>query len=167
MSKPAETWAYPPKKELLKQAALWDFGSEHSLEEISGILGIEVGGSNFYNSVRWVDDELIPTGKKLENVRGIGYRVIKPDEHVRMSNIKVKKAKKFASIGLLISASARRDKMDTKARKITDEHTMSLSRTVSMLSTQSLPLADLEQQMTIRQLRTEKPKLFITEESES
>lgn len=47
--------------------------------------------------------------------------------------------------------------MDAKARKITDEHTMSLSRTVSMLSTESLPLADLEQQMTIRQLRTEKP----------
>jgi hypothetical protein len=162
-NKPDEPWLYPPKKELLKHALLWEYGSEHSLEEISEILGIEIGGSNYYNSIRWVDDELIPNGKKLENIRGEGYRVIKPDEHVRMSNTKVKKARKFATLGLMISQYARRDKMDAKAKAITDEHTMSLSRTVSMFSTESIPLVDLEQQMATRQLKSTKPKMFITE----
>jgi hypothetical protein len=154
---------YPPKKELLKQAQSWEYDSDHSLEEIAEILGTSVGSSSFYNSVRWVDDELIPLGKKLENVRGQGYRVIKPDEHVRMSNTKVNKAKKFVHIGMMISANANRKKMDERAKKLTDEHTLSLSRTYSMLETESRPLAEIEQQMVTRQLRTEKPKVLLGE----
>ena len=79
-----------------------------------------------------------------------------------MSNIKVKKAVRFVGGGLLISQHANRAKMDQSAKKRTDEHTISLSRTYSLLATETKPLFEIEQKMAVRQL-SEKPKIFITE----
>ena len=154
------TTLYPPWMELLKQAKLWEYGSFHTHEEISSILGIESKTTNYYHAIKSADEQLIIIGRKFENIVGKGYRLINPDEFVRSSNEKVKKGMRFTRSGIMILGHAPRDKMDMFVRKKTDEHTIHLSKTYSILASASKPLFEIEDRIASRQLKSENPKLL-------
>jgi hypothetical protein len=152
------TTLYPKWKELLKVAEHWEYGSFHTHEEIAEILGIELKTTKYYHAIKSVDEQLIIIGRKFENIIGKGYRLINPDEFVRSSNTKVKKAMRFTRCGIMISGHAPRDKMDPFVKKRTDEHTIHISRTYSILASESKPLFEIEQKIASRQLRSENPR---------
>lgn len=162
--KPQTTTLYPPWMELLKIAQLWEYGSFHTHEEISEILGIESQTSSYYHAIKTVDEEMIPKGRKFENILGKGYRLINPDEFVRSSNQKVKKSARFFRGGIMISQHAPRDKMDSFVRKKTDEHSNHLSRMYSIMASESKPLFEIEQRIAVRQLRNENLKVITSGE---
>lgn len=151
---------FPKWKELLKIADTWEYGSFHSHEELSSILGVKKG-TNYYQLIKRVDQDLLLRGKHFENVPKKGYILIKPDEFVRSSNGQIKKSTRYARSALIISQVAPRDKMDPHVKKKTDEHTLGMSRMVSMMASTVKPLYEIEEQIAKRMLKTETPKVRI------
>lgn len=152
---------FPAWKELLRIADTWEYGSFHSHEELSAILGVPVG-TNYYQLIKRVDHDLLLRGKHFENVPKRGYVLINPNEFVRSSNGQIKKSTRYARNALIISQVAPRDKMDAQTRKRTEEHTVGLSRVVSLLASETKPLFEIEQQIAKRVLRAEIPKVKLS-----
>jgi hypothetical protein len=151
---------FPAWKELLKLADTWEYGSFHPHEELCSILGVTTG-TNYYQLIKRVDEELLLRGKHFENVPKKGYYLIKPDEFVRSSNGQIKKSARHARSALIISQVAPRDKMDPHTRKKTEEHTVGMSRLVSLMASTVQPLYDIEGQIAKRTLNNENPKVSI------
>lgn len=154
----------PPWKELVKVAQLWEYGTVHTHDEISDIMGIEKQSTSYYQSVSRADQELVLIGKHMEVITKTGYRVINPDEYIRSSNDKVRQAMKHDRIGLVRILNAPRDKMDDPTKKRTEEHAVSMSRRHSLLSSSAKPLFEIEQQQAKRMLNTGKPKVLASGE---
>jgi len=152
---------FPAWKELLKIADSWGYGSFHSHEELASILNVEAGTPNYYQLIKRVDSELLLRGKHFENVPKKGYYLINPEEFVRSSNGQVKKSSRYARSALIISQVAPRDKMDSHTRKKTEEHTIGISRLVSLMASTVQPLYEIEGQIAKRTLNTENQKVLI------
>lgn len=61
------------------------YGKTLSHEEIAFILGEREGSTQYRSLVSSVQKKLIESGKMIENVRGVGYRIIYPDEYTGQS----------------------------------------------------------------------------------
>jgi hypothetical protein len=66
--------------DLYKVAKKWKYGSRHSHDEISNLLGIEKQTTSYYQVVNKARRELIKNGIVMTNLRNVGYRVLFPDE---------------------------------------------------------------------------------------
>jgi len=92
---PQELKLFPPSRELAKVAKEWAYGSTHQHSEIADILQTPQQENLYYQYVADANEILIPLGKLIKNVRGIGYLVIKPDDYRGASFDRVKKSKDF------------------------------------------------------------------------
>ena len=81
------TVTLPLWKNLEAVAQHWEYGSEHSHKEIEKILGIprvfdgNYTNKEYYDAVSNVNAALTNVGRRLENVPGVGYVVLKPDSY--------------------------------------------------------------------------------------
>lgn len=157
---PEEMILFPRWKELVKRAEQWEYGSFHSHDELSEILGVESKTSKYYQAIKRADAELLIVGKHFENIQDKGYYLINPDEFIKSSNAKVKKSARFFRHGIMISQHAPRNKMVPAVREATDKHTISISKTYSILVSETRPLFEIEQKIAARSLRSERPKLL-------
>lgn len=69
----------PEWKNLVEAVKGWNYGSVHTFDEIENILTLQYGTSKFNTHIARANKELTPMGKRLKNVRGIGYEVLNPN----------------------------------------------------------------------------------------
>jgi len=86
-----ELMKLPLWKNLFEVAMSWEYDSIHQFEEIEKILNLPYGTSRFRTAISQANDELTKSGKRLKNVRGIGYQVLKPGEYLDESVKHLKK----------------------------------------------------------------------------
>jgi len=76
----------PEWKELFDKAQHWEYDSTHTHEEIAGIINTEVGSQKYRRAVSTCNKKMLLEKQKLVlNIHKVGYRVGKPEEHVKQS----------------------------------------------------------------------------------
>jgi|GEM_PF-6932719 len=71
----------PVWKNLVEVGKIWGYGSLHPHDEISTILSLNYGTTEYYSNVGRANTELLLIGKLLKSVHGSGYEVVNPDDY--------------------------------------------------------------------------------------
>ena len=105
---------------------MWAYGSTHTHTEISEILGSPQQENLYYQYVADANEILIPKGKLIKNIRGVGYLVVNPDDYKEASFDRVKKSKDFLMRACEIAQNAPVDKMTHGEREKFDHYVIGL-----------------------------------------
>ena len=90
-----EVVKHPEWKELFDKAKYWDYGSEHSHDEISAVLDIPKETTKYYHSVGRTNKELRRQAQRhLVSISGQGYKVLRPEEFLTEAGKILKQAVK-------------------------------------------------------------------------
>ena len=98
-----DTIKLPEWKNLVECAKEWEYGTVHSHTEIAAILRLKYSTSAYKTAVSRANEELTPLGKRLKNIRNVGYEVLKPDSYLSESVLHVNKASREIKRGVSIS----------------------------------------------------------------
>lgn len=133
-----KTVLFPVWKELVKAACEWEYGSAHSHEEISQILGIKYGTKEYYDSVSAAKDELAELGHRIMNVRDEGYYKLAVSEYPEAAYNDTKKSVRTLKTGLNNVMNAPTKAMDDRNKRRTENITVFMGKTyVSLVSSAS------------------------------
>lgn len=117
---------FPPSRELAKVAETWAYGSTHEHSEIAAILDTPQQENLYYQYIADANELLIPKGKMIRNVRGVGYLVVKPDDYRGASFEQVKKSKDYLLRACEIAQYAPVDEMSPDERNQFDRYIVGL-----------------------------------------
>jgi len=123
---PEQLKLFPPSRELARVAEAWAYGSTHTHVEISEILDSPQQENLYYQYVADANEILIPKGKLIKNIRGVGYLVVNPDDYKEASFDRVKKSKDYLMRACEIAQSAPVDKMSQEKREKFDHYLVGL-----------------------------------------
>lgn len=125
------TKLYPIWRELVKVANGWEYGTLHTHEEISGIIGVPPKTNRYYNIVRRAKTDLIQYGKLFDTYVDKGYQVIEINRYNEKTFEDIRKAKKHLDLSVIMSQHAPVDKMDAGTR---GKHDVFLVKQVGLLN---------------------------------
>jgi hypothetical protein len=123
---PEQLKLFPLSRELARIAEKWEYGSTHTHSEISDILGTPQQENLYYQYVADANEILIPKGKLIKNIRGVGYLVVNPDDYKEASFDRVKKSKEFLMRACEIAQNAPVEKMSQGEREKFDHYVIGL-----------------------------------------
>lgn len=118
----------PPYKELVKVASGWDYNSTVEHAAIADILGVEYPSQDYYQNVESANAELIGIGKRLKNVKGVGYFVLNPFEQVQEAVYDAKKGVRRIKYGINNLHDAPVSQLNDTQKEIHENTLVSLSR---------------------------------------
>ena len=150
MVEQAELKLFPPFRELAKIAKDWPYGSTHTHDEISKILDTPQQENLYYQYVADANELLIPHGKMIRNVRGVGYLVIRPDDYRGASFEKVKKSKEFLLRACEIAQHAPVDEMSQNERNQFDRYIVGLGSRAALFIREFESMKTIEAPTRIR-----------------
>jgi len=99
----------PVWKNLVDAAVAWEYNSTHSFDEISQIIKIPYEKAAFRSTIARANEELTPMGKRLKNVRGVGYMVLDPERYLDEAVFHIKKGARQISRSHGIASGCRLD----------------------------------------------------------
>lgn len=99
----------PVWKNLVDAAVAWEYNSTHSFDEISQIIKIPYERAAFRSTIARANEELTPMGKRLKNVRGVGYMVLDPERYLDEAVFHIKKGARQISRSHGIASGCRLD----------------------------------------------------------
>lgn len=124
----------PPWKQLVKVASEWEYGSKHTHEEISDILGVKYGTPDYYANVNAANSVMTECGKRLKNIHDQGYRVLLPTEQTPEVVYDVRGVMRKFRCSLQNLNSVPVKDLDETSKGIHERTGMSLGRTYSTLA---------------------------------
>lgn len=102
---------HPEWKALYVVAKDWDYDSFHEHEEFISILQMPKS-RKYYDAISRVNNLLlVEQSKWLDNQQGKGYRVIKPNEHVKVSGKKVRMSLRKMKQGMDVAANTNTEEL--------------------------------------------------------
>lgn len=107
----------PRWKELVDKAKNWGYGDIYTHGEIARIMQVKAKTPKYYNSVATANKHLLLAGKRLKNINGIGYQVLRPDDYINESAREVDRAKNKVRRAVAISAYAPVELMTEEGRE--------------------------------------------------
>lgn len=115
---------HPPWKELVRRACQWEYGSLHSHHEIAEILQIKYPSRAYYSCLRRARDVLLCEHQRcLVPIPKFGYRVLRPEEHVRESLRQVRLAQGRLNRGYEIAFCTNTAMLSPEARQTWENYT--------------------------------------------
>jgi len=115
---------HPPWKELVRQACQWEYGSLHSHNEIAGILQVKYPSRAYYSCLRRARDVLLCEHQRcLVPIPKFGYRVLRPEEHIRESLRQVRLAQNRLYRGYEVAFCTDISQLDSEARQVWERYT--------------------------------------------
>lgn len=72
-------------KSIVDQFAVMNYGESMTHKQIAEIAGVKSSDSEYRYLIHQAQKNLIEHGKMLESVRGVGYRIVFPDEYTETS----------------------------------------------------------------------------------
>ena len=147
---PDQLKLFPPSRELARVAETWEYGSTHTHADISEILDSPQQENLYYQYVADANEILIPKGKLIRNVRGVGYLVVKPDDYRGASFEKVKKSKDFLMRACEIAQHAPVDAMTVDERERFDRYLVGLGSRAALFLREFESMKSVEGPMRIR-----------------
>jgi hypothetical protein len=98
-------------------ASSWNYGSIHSHDEIAKLMHLDKNSNRYKSMISRANQKLTGFGKRLENIKGEGYKVVEPDRYTDISLNKFQQGVKRIRDSYSISEHAPIDKMTEEGRK--------------------------------------------------
>ncbi|BCV23329.1 hypothetical protein [Gelria sp. Kuro-4] len=148
-------------QELFDHARAWEYGSVHPHNEIAEIIGVVAGSGKYYAVVRRCNKELLRKAQKwLEAVPGSGYRVITPDEHLKVAGKCMTQARRRISKGYAIAYATPVERLSSDGRVAWTGFIERTERFMAMVEAENHALAKIADGKAKLALSASREKMF-------